>query len=97
LQVQKVIVLHTSKKSFIGWALARFFCGLLIGSNIGVNAKRISTIENMSADKILRLKSSNPASSPSPTYNYSKLQHEHRELKPALSSTWVPSWENVQT
>ena len=31
--------LHTSKKSRIGQALARFFCGLLIGSNVGVNAK----------------------------------------------------------
>ena len=28
--------LHTSKKSCIGRALARFFCGLLIGSNVGV-------------------------------------------------------------
>ena len=38
--------LHTSKKSRIGRALARFFCGLLIGSNIGVNAKWISMVEN---------------------------------------------------
>ncbi len=30
--------LHTSKKSSIGRALARFFCGLLIGSNIGINS-----------------------------------------------------------
>ena len=35
--------LHTSKKSMIGRALARFFCGLLIGSNVRVNAKWIST------------------------------------------------------
>jgi hypothetical protein len=48
--------LHTSKKSPIGRSLARFFCGLLIGSNVGVNAKWISTIENVLADKILRLK-----------------------------------------
>ena len=27
--------LHTSKKSRIGRALARFFCGVLIGSNVG--------------------------------------------------------------
>jgi hypothetical protein len=63
--------LHTSKKSIIGQALARFFCSLLIGSNIRMNAKWISTIENVIADKISRLKSSNPASSPSPTYDYS--------------------------
>jgi hypothetical protein len=31
--------LHTSKKSIIGRALARFFCGLLIGSYVIVNAK----------------------------------------------------------
>jgi hypothetical protein len=73
--------LHTSKKSIIGRALARFFCGLLIGSNVGVNAKWISTIKNVIADKISRLKSTNPTSSPSPTYNYSNLQQEHKELK----------------
>jgi hypothetical protein len=48
--------LHTSKKLIIGRALARFFCGLLIGSNVGVNAKWISTIKNVIADKISRLK-----------------------------------------
>jgi hypothetical protein len=31
--------LHTSKKSIIGQALARFFCGLLNGSRVGINAK----------------------------------------------------------
>jgi hypothetical protein len=31
--------LHTSMKLIIGRALARFFCSLLIGSNVGVNAK----------------------------------------------------------
>ena len=48
--------LHISNRSIIGRALARFFCGLLIGSNVGVNAKWISIIENVIADKILRLK-----------------------------------------
>ncbi len=32
-------ILHTSKKSMIGRALARFFCRLMIGLCIGVNAK----------------------------------------------------------
>jgi hypothetical protein len=73
--------LHTSKKSIIGRALARFFCGLLIGSNVGVNAKCISTTKNVIADKISRLKSTNPTSSPSLTYDYSNLQQEHKELK----------------
>jgi hypothetical protein len=31
--------LHTSKKSIFGRALARFFCGLLIGPALGINAK----------------------------------------------------------
>jgi hypothetical protein len=48
--------LHTSKKLIIGRALTRFFCGLLIGSNFGVNAKWVSTIKNLIANKILRLK-----------------------------------------
>jgi hypothetical protein len=39
--------LHMSKKSIIDRALARFFCGLLIGSKVGVNAKWISTTENV--------------------------------------------------
>jgi hypothetical protein len=77
--------LHTSKKLIIGRALARFFCGLLIGSNVGVNAKWISTIENIITDKISRLKVLNIANSKSPlsspTYDYSNLQQEHKELK----------------
>ena len=81
--------LHTSKKSSIGRALARFFCGLLIGSNVGVNAKWISTIENVIADKISRLKANvgtNPESSSSVnTYDYANLQQEHVELKACAS------------
>jgi hypothetical protein len=30
---------HTCKKSLIKQALARFFCGLLIGLNVGIHAK----------------------------------------------------------
>jgi hypothetical protein len=73
--------LHTSKKSIIGRAFARFFCGLLIGSNVGVNVKWISTIKNVIADKILRLKTINLELSSLPTYNYANLQQEHEELK----------------
>jgi hypothetical protein len=51
--------LHTSKKSIIGRALARFFCGLLIGSNVWVNAKWISTTENVIADKLVAPKDFN--------------------------------------
>ncbi len=76
--------LHTSKKFIIGRALPRFFCGLLIGSNFGVNAKWISSIENVIADKISRLKklnATNSKSPSSPTCDYANLQQEHKELK----------------
>jgi hypothetical protein len=77
--------LHTSKKLINGRALAKFFCGLLICLNVGVNAKWISTTKNVIANKISRLKelintNSNPPSS-FPIYNYSNLQQEHKELK----------------
>ncbi len=78
--------LHTSKKLTIGRALARFFCGLLTNSDVGINAKWISTIENIVAVKISRLKevfkntNSNSTSS-LPTYDYAHLQQEHKELK----------------
>ncbi len=77
--------LHTSKKSNIGRALARIFCSLLIGSNVGVNAKWISTIKNVIADKISRLKevinTNSKLPSSLPTDNYTHLQQEHEELK----------------
>ncbi len=44
--------LHTSKKLIIERALARFCCGLLIGSNVGTNATWISMIDNVIVDKI---------------------------------------------
>ena len=71
---------HTSKKSIIGRALARFFCGLLIGSGVGINAKWISTSANKIADEISRIKKStqNPSSF---HYDFSKLQQDHVELK----------------
>lgn len=71
---------HTSKKSIIGRALARFFCGLLIGSDVGINAKWISTSANKIADEISRIKKStqNPSSF---HYDFSKLQQDHVDLK----------------
>jgi hypothetical protein len=76
--------LHTSKKSIIGRALARFFCGLLIGSRVGINAKWISTIDNEIVNKISRLKATNSPSTNSFTYEYSNLQQEHKELKACI-------------
>ncbi len=43
---------HTCKKSIIGQALTCFFYGLMIGSQVGINAKWISTTANKIADKI---------------------------------------------
>jgi hypothetical protein len=59
--------LHTSKKLVIGRALARLFCGLLIGSDMGINAKWISTIKNVTANKISRLKATYTESPDSPS------------------------------
>ena len=84
--------LHKSKKSMIGRALKRFFCGLMIGSNVVVNEKWISTIKNVIADKISRLKkliANNPNSPSSHTYDYANLQQEHKELK--ACSSFQPS------
>jgi len=52
----------------------------LIGSNVGINAKWISTLANKIADEISRIKKSahNPSSF---QYDFSKLQQDHVELK----------------
>ena len=66
----------------------RFFCGLVIESNVGVNAKWISIIKNVIADKISRLKkltATKPNSPSSHTYDYANLQQEHEELKACSS------------
>jgi hypothetical protein len=73
--------IHISKKSIIGQALARFFCGLLINSRVGINAKWISTLENKIADAISRLKVTNLLRSPTSTYDFSQLKQDHKELK----------------
>jgi hypothetical protein len=60
--------------------LARFFCGLLIGSDVGINATWISTTENKIADDISRIKKS--AHDPfSFQYDFGKLQQDHAELR----------------
>ena len=69
--------LHTSKSSIIGRALARFFCGLLIGSPVGINAKWIGTHENVIADKISRF---DPSSCHIKSFN--KLTQEYPQLVP---------------
>jgi hypothetical protein len=65
----------------IGQALARFFYGLLIGSDVGINGKWISTIENVIANEISRLKATHTESPDSPSYDYSNLKQDHKELQ----------------
>ncbi len=82
--------IHTSKKSIIGQALARFFCGLLINSSVGINVKWISTLKNKIADDISRLKVTNLLRSTS-HYDSSQLNRTTRNSKHVVSSTRVPS------
>ena len=72
---------HTCKKSFIWQVFARFFCGLLIGSDVGINAKWITTEENKIADKISRIKKSHHSKYFSFCYDFSKLKQDYAELK----------------
>ena len=64
---------HTSKESLVGRAFARFFCGLLIGSPLGINSKWISTDKNEVADKISRIEKEERKSSPHFYYDYKNL------------------------
>ncbi len=65
--------MHTCNKSIIGQALARFFCGLKIGSNVGTNAKWISTAANKIVDNVSRKKKTDTSTASSFNYNLSKL------------------------
>jgi hypothetical protein len=73
--------MHMSKKSIIGCALARFFCGLMIGLDVGINAKWIATETNKIADATLRLKKSHTSTSTSFHYDFSKFKQDHADLK----------------
>ena len=77
----KKCMIHTCKKSLIGRALARFFCSLLIGSDVGINAKWITTEENKIANKISRIMKSHHSTHSSFCYNFSKLKQDYAELK----------------
>ena len=57
------------------------FCGLLIGSEVGINVKWISTMANKIADDILRLKKNLTSTTSSFTYDFSKLKQDHADLK----------------
>ena len=79
--------MHTCKKSIIGRALARFFCGLLIGLDVGINAIWISTEANKIADKISRVKKFNHSTHSSTCFDFSKLKQTMRNWNIVVSST----------
>jgi hypothetical protein len=72
---------HTCKKFIIGQALAHFFCGLMVGSQGGVSAKRISMTANKITYKILQLKKSHTSTASLFCYDLSKLKQGHTDLK----------------
>jgi hypothetical protein len=74
-------MMHTSKRSINGQALAWFFCRLLIGSDFGINTKWISTFANKIEDKISRIKKSNSSTPSSFHYDFSNLVQNHAGLK----------------
>ncbi len=77
----KTLTIHTCKKSIIGHNLAHFFCKLLIGLDVGINAKWISTMASKIADKISRLKKTHTSTASSFSYDFSKLEQDHVDLK----------------
>lgn len=72
---------HTSKNSMIGRALARFFCGLMIDSPLGINSKWIATDENKVADEISRIKKEQSNTTTHFSFEYSLLKKQFPELK----------------
>ena len=76
---------HACKMSIIGRRLGRFFCGLLIGSNVGINSKWIDTKSNEIADTISRIREEKSSSTRSPTdhptVDYSALKQKYSALQ----------------
>jgi hypothetical protein len=72
------------KESLIGRALGRFFCGLIMGTALSLDADYISTHANVVADDISRLKRSFDGQ-----YDHSKLLSDHPLLCPCR--TFQPS------
>ena len=67
-----------------GRALGRFFCGLLMNSRLGINSRWLSTLENVVADDISRLKSEHMETNPDSQFallDYQQLLQDHSQLK----------------
>ena len=86
-------VTHACLTSDIGRALGRFFCALLINSRLGINAKWLSTTDNVIADTISRLKATMSSHSPHPSVDYCSLFQSFPQLK--TCRTFLPSQELV--
>lgn len=63
------------RTSLVGRALGRFFIGLLLGTDIGVQAEWLSTTANVVADAISRLKRTGR------DYNFSRLLQDYPQLR----------------
>jgi hypothetical protein len=70
---------HTCKRSRVGRLLARFFCSLLINSPLGINAQWISTVDNVIADNISRVKKASNIDL-SLSFDYTTLKQTYPEL-----------------
>jgi hypothetical protein len=70
---------HTCKRSRVGRLLARFFCLLLINSPLGINAQWISTVDNVIADNISRVKKASNIDL-SLSFDYTTLKQTYPEL-----------------
>ena len=66
------------KYSLIGRRLAQFVVGLLMGTNIAIQAEWLSTHENFIADDISRLKDKNGNGE----FDYEQLKNTYSCLKP---------------
>ena len=73
------------KYSLIGRRLARFFIGLLMGTNIGIQAEWLSTHANFIADHISRLKDADGNGD----FDYAALKITYPCLKPCPKSSQV--------
>jgi hypothetical protein len=75
-------LLHTCKSSKIGRLLARLFCGLLIGSPLGINGKFISSEDNEIADEISRMKKQacDLSSQTRPSFDFTSLTQKYKQL-----------------
>ena len=73
-------MLHIPKGFLISRALARFFCGVLIDSPLGMNSKWIATDQNKNADDISCLRLNSASSTHNRTFEYNSITQKYKEL-----------------